>query len=359
MLWLPKLLTYLGLVLALGGLVWGRHLSPDPRRWPVVAGALLVLAGGLAEAGFSLYGVLGAFSPGDYLAYLLGSGQGNWVLARGVAALLLAAVSLQRPRPWWPEAVLSAALLVTVSAAGHARPAGWPWVLLDAAHLAAMGLWVGAVAFLAWRPLARWREEALRPALARASRLALICVGVLALSGTLAALRHLPGLGALWGSNYGATLLVKLALFALALALAALNRWRLMRRPAWRPLALAMRGETLLLALVLAASSVLATSVLPERPLVAVTTPVHLRFAGGAVEGSLRVDQGTLHADLSAHPAPELRLIMLDHPMPTVTVPLEARGDRLVGSADLWMSGHWLVEIAVGGETRRIPVQLQ
>ncbi len=361
MLWLPKLITYLGLVLLIGGLLRRRAFTlPTPAPvWPTVTGALLTALGGLLEAGASLAGVLGPFAPADYLAYLTQSEQGAWVLARAALACLLAALEAARPRPTWPGALLTAALLLTVSAVGHARASGWPWVALDALHLAAMGVWVGAVALLAWRPLARWDGAQVPAAVILTSRLALISVGVLVLTGTLAALHHLPGWGALWGSSYGVTLLVKLGIFALALVLAALNRQVLMRQPTWRPLALAMRGETLFLLGALTASGVLATGTLPERPLAAITTPVQLRFANGIVNGILRVQNGTLHAELSDQPAPELRLLMLDHTMPPVNVPLEHTGTHLQGEADLWMSGHWLVQLSVNGETHEIPVQLQ
>src|SRR5581483_11495807 len=115
----------------------------------------------------------------------------------------------------------------------------------DAAHLLAVGAWLGALLPLAWL-LSGWRRSELvwtgavaQEAARRFSRLGLICVGTLMVAGFINAWNLVNGFAPLVGTSYGRLLLLKLGLFLPLLALAAMNllhvRPRMLVTPARGP----------------------------------------------------------------------------------------------------------------------------
>jgi copper transport protein len=96
-------------------------------------------------------------------------------------------------------------------------------------HLAAGSIWIGGLAGLLvlWRslPVAR-RVAGLVVAVPRFSAVALVAVIALAASGTWASILHLPTVQTLWDTSYGKAILVKIALLAVAVALASVNLLR-------------------------------------------------------------------------------------------------------------------------------------
>jgi len=110
---------------------------------------------------------------------------------------------------------------------GHTLTSAYRWLLapLLAAHVLLLAFWFGAL----W-PLARvTRQEDPRAAarvLARFSAAGVRLVPLIAIAGAVMALLLLPDAAAL-REPYGRLLLVKIALFALLMGLAALNRLRL------------------------------------------------------------------------------------------------------------------------------------
>jgi putative copper resistance protein D len=130
---------------------------------------------------------------------------------------------------------LAAALTASLAGVGHAATGALAplHVAADAAHLLAAAAWVGglfalAAALRAGRAAqgrAAQRRDADMPALlARFSRLGTVAVAVLVLSGLVNTALILPGPAALLATVYGRVLLIKLALVATMIALAALNR---------------------------------------------------------------------------------------------------------------------------------------
>ena len=139
----------------------------------------------------------------------------DWIAARA-QALALAVLAL---------ALLSASSHAAAIAPGTARA-----VAVDVVHVAATGLWLGALVPLGLllRAASRddgadAREHAIRAA-RRFSRAALLAMLVLIVSGVLNALAQVETIGALAGTTHGHLLLAKLALLAPILALAAVNR---------------------------------------------------------------------------------------------------------------------------------------
>jgi len=134
--------------------------------------------------------------------------------------------------------VLGAIALATLAWAGHGAMSdgavGWLHLGADIFHLLVAGAWVGSLATLTLiaRTASRYdgREAVtlLSSAATGFARMGTLIVAVLILSGVINYILIIgPTLSGLIGSRYGRLLLVKLALFATMLMLAAANRFRL------------------------------------------------------------------------------------------------------------------------------------
>lgn len=164
-----------------------------------------------------------------------------WAL-RGALVLVLVVCLLVRGRgrrlAGWIGLAASAALTVSLAWAGHAAATEgvpWEWLHLpaDLLHLLATGAWLGALVPLALL-LAHARSdggaEALsvaRAATLRFSTLGITCVGTLTVTGVVNTWFLSGSIPALVGTLYGQLLLLKIALFVGIIALANVNRSRL------------------------------------------------------------------------------------------------------------------------------------
>lgn len=199
-------------------------------------GLLVVQAGQASGAGFPA--VLG----GPLLARLT-SRAGGLVVVRlgllGALAVLVGRMSpaIKAPRGWWIGAGLGLGILLTMSLQSHGAAGGQPLALaFDTLHLLAMTAWLGGLPALSLALAAMHRPETpgdwpepatLIPAF---SRVALVSVNLLAISGGYSALQQVQTGGALFGTTYGRALIVKSAVFALLLGLGAINLLVLTRR---------------------------------------------------------------------------------------------------------------------------------
>ena len=188
--------------------------------------ALLVVAEPL-----SLAGQLASLSfDGDTALAVLGSDFGRVFFLR-LAAAVIAWALIATDRPW---AVLATgaviALLdgVTAHALSSVPVAGQ---LLVAVHVASMGLWVGGILAFLRAPDGRF------------GRYALITFGIAATTGLVLGLAHTKFATALFDTDYGHVLLVKVAIVAVAASAALLAR---RRTEAW--FAFAAVGSAALLA---------------------------------------------------------------------------------------------------------------
>ena len=185
------------------------------------------------------------------------------VLLLGVLGMVLTSLFSEdaRLRPsGGPEAaaVVGAGIVVTFAAAGHTQSASprLLWVLVDALHLSAMIVWLGGLTVLLVAALSRAGAAAgasgapgsdddraqdraqLSAGLPVFSRVAMVCVAVLAVTGTLQAWREVGALDAVTATRYGQLVLLKVLLFAGVLALGYLARravQRSVRVPAGLP----------------------------------------------------------------------------------------------------------------------------
>jgi copper transport protein len=116
---------------------------------------------------------------------------------------------------------------LSLAASGHAATASPQWLTRPSLvlHGVAVAYWVGALAPLA--VMAQRRTDTLPSVLDRFSAAALPIVAMLVLSGLALAVIQLESFAALIETRYGIILSVKLALVALLLMFAALNRFYL------------------------------------------------------------------------------------------------------------------------------------
>jgi len=179
-----------------------------------------------------------------------------WIARETLPAVGAAVAWLLARRERRPEGILVPGLLytglalallslLTMSLTSHAAAGlGTAWAVpSDFLHLAGVALWLGSVAQLP--ALLRIRHGLSGAArsrfqgktLATFSTMAVVCVGVVLLSGTFNALVQMPSWNAFVDTAYGRALLVKLALVAVVLALGLLNAVRIARRFERRALA--------------------------------------------------------------------------------------------------------------------------
>ncbi len=196
-----------------------------------------------------------------------------------LGAFLLARADLSRRADWSAARayglLLAGAALGLLAAAGHAaavESGAAAAIAVDVVHLLGAGLWAGALPALALLLAAASTEAGAdaRPyavlTARRFSRAALALILVLALSGSASALSQIGSIPALVGTPYGRLLLLKLAILAPTVALAALNRRLLpalsgeavtVGRPAMRRLRLFVGAEAGLALVVLVVVAVM------------------------------------------------------------------------------------------------------
>jgi copper transport protein len=202
-----------------------RHLVADV-GWVAVAAAV---GATLAEAADAA----GGLSAGGVRDFLLSGSAGAARVAAVVALLAAAAVAQRRPR--W--AALAAALaLWGIAASGHASSATPRAlsILNDWLHLLSGAVWLGGIGLLVlvWAPALRRGGRPVRQAVAlhvlpTFGRVALPAFVVVASTGVVSLITQLGHLDALWTTDYGRVLLVKIGLVGLVALASAGHAWRL------------------------------------------------------------------------------------------------------------------------------------
>jgi copper transport protein len=209
------------------------------RRLIVVGGGLFLLTNALflvtqaaTAAGVPLGQALGAPA-----VQMLGSRSGQLILARVALTVLIGALAWRLPPagsgaawPWWAGLALGGGVALTFSLGAHgaAEQQGAALAIaLDWLHVLAMIGWLGGLLPLAFavRSARRTPEQALPLGLLipRFSRLAMVCVTTLTLTGLYSAYLHIGTLDLLPATTYGRALLIKLGLFGLLFLLGAVN----------------------------------------------------------------------------------------------------------------------------------------
>jgi putative copper export protein len=282
-----KFLYFASLVLLVGSGLYARYLEPRLASVKLfqrlhALGAAVLIASSLLDVGFTANRALGELTPYLYGAYLTRTWNGQWVILRVILIALLAWLAL-RPRdelkliPKIPPMIVDRVLHVgltlgvclTLTMTSHAGSRGELLPIIgDFVHLIAMLVWVSAVLYTAVYRFATPRDGV--NILERVSSVALLSVGALTLTGVYAGLVRLWDPALLSVTQYGQTLVLKVAVVAVAVVLAGINRFQwmpLLRRiPSRLPnfqrfLAL----EAVVLTGVLMTTSALTTTAPPER----------------------------------------------------------------------------------------------
>ena len=286
--------------LAIGPLA--RLGGPGPRRrlrWLAVAGGatgavgvLLMLVAQAADA--TGRGLLDA--AGDTFDVAFGTRTGDLAVGRMVA-LALAAV-LAAPGPVWKPRYLpllpglaATASLLTASLAGHAwtAPDRALTVPADLLHTLGAATWLGGL--LALVLVVRVAGDGAPRVVRWFSDLALVAVALVAVTGLVAGVVQVDSIDGLVDTGYGQLLLVKVAGFAVLLALGFVNRAVLVPKveQGLKALLTSTRAEVGVAAAVLAVTAVLINQP-PARDAVP-SGPISLTVeAADGVDASLQAD---------------------------------------------------------------------
>jgi len=235
-----KALLYTGMMMLFAvGIVGLGAFGGRLRTLPLIA----VLSGAAAAVGAALFLVAEQRTVGAPWDEFLRSDTGRWhlwLLGATVVAAVLAVVFATRPA-WraagWAAAGVTAFAMLVRALSGHAAGSrslpryqeSLQWV-----HLMAAGAWVGGIVLL----VLLVREYRSEPATVvmearRFSTIAFFAVGFVVASGTLRAFNELAPSGGLlhmFGTSYGTTLAIKVALALVLIGLGAVNRYRNMAR---------------------------------------------------------------------------------------------------------------------------------
>jgi copper transport protein len=255
----------------------GGPSEAPPPRWPrrlLVAAAAVGLLCGVASV--FLQGALGAgvslgrmFESATVEGSLDTKTGEAWAARAGIWLVVLVVAVLMRRPTFVATLVLmlaAGALAISLPVAGHADTQD-PQALLvpaDVVHVLAAGAWLGGLVILLvvfWR-----RPEGSAAVTAGFSRLALGAVVAIAAAGLLQGWFYLDGIGSLFDTTYGVSLLAKIALLGAIVAVASGNRRRVARLVAGGgpgALRAAMRAEVALAIGVLAATAVLVRAAPP------------------------------------------------------------------------------------------------
>ncbi len=271
-----RLVTLSGTLLAVGGLVFARQVARGDQsdvdrvlgwvRWAgglVLIGALGELVAQIAIDAGGDWSVVGRASPlvetlsssfGVALGLRVLGGLGVVVLGRVLAAAPVAASALVGAHLFDGHTVVEGQRLITAA--------------VDIVHVVAGAVWAGGVASLAivlWRRHRAGASSRAHELALRFSTVASLALAAAGLAGAALTVIVLDRPSDLWSTDWGRVLIVKIGLVGVALALGAVNHYRLLPAlddaPASpdlrRRLRVAVSVETAVFAAVVAATAIL------------------------------------------------------------------------------------------------------
>jgi copper transport protein len=222
------------IAIVFGGLLaCGLGIVPFGRRQRLVIGIVAgvgSVAGLLAmplEVGYTAGRSLGVITDGAAWRAVFDTTIGVAWVVRAIGIGLTAAVLLvtrsRRQAAWW-RAVLVVGLVVVATASaygGHGATGRWHYlgVFLTMLHVSSMAVWLGGLTMLVvgFRDVERDGAE-------RFSRIALLAVASVVVSGTIQGIRQVGSLDGLTGTSYGKLLIWKLVAVAATMGTAAVAR---------------------------------------------------------------------------------------------------------------------------------------
>jgi copper transport protein len=330
------------------------------------------------------------------LAALVQSPVGTKLVVLGAFVLVACGTSVltvgMRPGRWPVVAVgviAGIAMLLHVWS-GHANGASpyRPLILIEQwVHFVAIGAWVGG---LVWLLLGMRGQEAADRAVVvrRFSRIATVGIAAVVLTGVLRSISEVGSFGNLVHTTFGATLLVKLGLFALLALLGAVNHFQLVPRlsrsdGALRPFRWTTRGEVMLAAGILvvagslsglapAASVAAAAKAQAPHQLTATasdyatTVKIHFAATPGTVGQNafvVAVNDYASGKSSAAAQGVQLQFSLPSDPTmapTTLTLKKQADGTWQATGLQLAMSGAWRIDVMVqeAAEAVTVPISV-
>jgi copper transport protein len=373
---------YVGISVLFGGALAGLIVfgpGTIARPW-LLASACALAALGVVVMTLEERGAVGV-PLGTLLRSDAGSAFVRLAIAIGLVTLAAIAAALR------PGRITLLLLAATAGAAmfvraegGHAGPSAVE-VMLQGTHLAAVGAWIGGLAWL----IAGLRRGMDAGRVRAYSNLAGIGLAVLVVTGYLRASDELGGLT--WWMHafdfdYGTALVAKLAIVVLLVGLGALNRFRNVRRIGelgTRPLLRTVSGELMLAAGVFAMTGLMTglppqgvqAAAAPREPEAltvsgsdfATTTSVRLRIAPGIVGANTFEAEVTDFDTREPIDARRVTLMFTLPDRPEVSSALELERDedetwRAEGTA-ISLSGTWSVTVLVETGSGSVEVRLE
>ena len=234
-----RLLALIGLIVLVGGgLLAIQAADAAPNRMLLWTAWVFLLIGSLGA--FGLYGAkVVAGSPTDALrpsvwGKIVGSHTATVLLVRIVLIVALGGLLLAFGRcaiaAWRGAAgAISVGLILSFSSIGHANtqhPAAL-WIGIDAMHLAALSLWIGGLVMFAFGTTTWLTDSDTEPVVRRFSATAMVAVPIIVVTGVAQTLKLAGGLDDLTSTSWGRTLLVKIAVVTVLVALGGVSQWLL------------------------------------------------------------------------------------------------------------------------------------
>lgn len=365
--------TYVGVVLLIGGIGLLQAVRTDrlsPRSALALKGGWAFAAIGTLEgliaygphiSGYKIYRAVDLSLLWETLTTQYGKMQLAQLVLLGIIGALIAVIQFRGT--WWWKFGAWASLVgvtLTLSLAGHpvvTNPVALS-VGLDMLHLLAVSLWVGPLLIIVY-DRNMWLatdESTSAPSLQWFSRTAGFAVPVIVITGTLQAWLMLDGFGQILDSRYGRTLIVKVCLVIVLIALGAVSR-KAMQRKQSGTLRQSMGIEVLFGLIILALTSTLVA--MPPKGEIEPAPLSSSSFQGQMiVELSLtsaRVGQSEVHIVVAMADGSFIqvdsataRMSMPSRNIPNGPIVLqETRPNHFSGLTEFAYSGEWVVEILV------------
>jgi copper transport protein len=365
--------TYLGIVLLIGGIGLLQAVRTDrlsPRSTLALMGGWAFAAIGTLEglvaygphiSGYKIYKAVDLSLLSETLTTQYGKMQLARLVLLGVIGALITVIQFRGT--WWWKIGAWASLVgvtLTLSLAGHpvaTNPVALS-VGLDMLHVLAVSLWVGPLLIIVY-DRNMWLatdESTSAPSLRWFSQTAGFAVPVIVLTGTLQAWLMLDGFGQILDSRYGRTLIVKVCLVIVLIALGAVSRVAMQRKQSGS-LQQSMGIEVLFGLVILAITSTLVA--MPPKGEIEPAPLSSTIFQGQMfVELALtsaRVGQSEVHVVIARADgtivqisAATARMSMPSRNIPNGPIVLaETRPNHFSGVTEFAYSGEWIVEILV------------
>jgi copper transport protein len=318
---LVRALAFGSVLVLVGAIVFLRVLVPAAGSDPSVRATLWIswlvafvtaFAGIGLQAAYTANNELSEAWDPDAIGDVLDTPFGQWWAAR-IGLLLIALLAIRKPEKRRPpfvlalEALLGLGLLLTFTAAGHARTGRWVGLayVTDLTHLGAAAVWLGGLAVLVALVARRHPSPDGGNASARFSVIAAPAIAVVAVTGTIQGWRQTGELEALFDTTYGRLLLTKIIIVVFIVAAASVSRhivrsWRARNASGPDDVEAGDFRNAIVVEIALAALVLSVTAVLVN------TEPARVAQGSEAPSGfeqTLTAEEGDLTFDLSITPA--------------------------------------------------------